>query len=39
MNFDWHISHYHYQEKEDNLKASASGVVKSDKFFPIFLTE
>ena len=39
MNFDWHISHYNYQEKEDNLKASASGVVKSDKFFPIFLTE
>ena len=38
MNFDWHISHYNYQEKEDNLKASASGVVKSDKFFPIFLT-
>ena len=39
MNFDWSVNHYNYQDRIGNLQTRASGIVKSDKFFPIFLTK
>lgn len=37
MTFDWSVSHYDYRNKIKNLNSTAQGVVKSNKFFPVFL--
>lgn len=37
MNFDCNVSYYDYRNKIRNLDNKAQGVVKSNKFFPIFL--
>lgn len=39
MTFDWTVSSYDYRNKSRNLTNSASGVVKSNKFFPVFQEE
>ncbi len=39
MQFDWSISHYDYRNRIRNLDKKAQGVVKSDKFFPVFLED
>lgn len=37
MKFDWNVYDYDYNDKVRNLDSMAKGVVKSNKFFPVFL--
>lgn len=39
MTFDWHVYECNYKKRLKNLTTSAKGVVKSDKFFPVFLED
>lgn len=39
MNFDWNVYHYRYEDRIKNLDNQAQGVVKSNKFFPVFLED
>ena len=39
MTFDWNVYHYDYRNRLRNLTSSAKGVVKSNKFFPVFLED
>lgn len=36
MTFDWNVYYYDYHNRIKNLNNQAQGVVKSDKFFPVF---
>lgn len=36
MTFDWNVYQYDYHNRLRNLDNKAQGVVKSDKFFPVF---
>ncbi len=36
MKFDWNVYYYNYHDRIGNLNSQAQGVVKSNKFFPIF---
>ena len=36
MNFDWSVTYLDYNNKLKNLDTYAKGVVKSNKFFPVF---
>lgn len=36
MTFDWNVYYYDYHNKIRNLNNQAQGVVKSNKFFPVF---
>lgn len=37
MTFDWNVYRYDYRARIRNLNNTAQGVVKSNKFFPVFL--
>ena len=37
MHFDWQVYNYDYRNRKRNLDVSAQGVVKSNKFFPVFI--
>lgn len=39
MTFDWNVYQYDYRDRLGNLTSSAKGVVKSNKFFPVFLED
>lgn len=36
MTFDWNVYYYDYRNRISNLNNQAQGVVKSNKFFPVF---
>lgn len=36
MKFDWNVYHYDYNDRIRNLNNQAQGVVKSNKYFPVF---
>lgn len=36
MNFDWNVYYFDYRNRTRNLNNQAQGVVKSNKFFPVF---
>lgn len=37
MEINYEVEHYDYYKRHKNLKVEAQGVVKSEKFFPVFL--
>ncbi len=37
MYFDWNVYSYQYEDRIRNLSNQAQGIVKSNKFFPVFL--
>lgn len=39
MNFDWNVYYYNYRNRIGNLTAEAQGVIKSPKYFPVFLED
>lgn len=39
MRFDWNVYNYDYDDKVRNLDNMSQGVVKSNKFFPVFLED
>lgn len=36
MDFDWNVYYFDYRNRIRNLTSQAQGVVKSNKFFPVF---